>query len=411
MGIESLDLAKQTADAIAKIGDAEASARSVGEIQAAYIVAIQRPRNVEEAKAEVEKSFRRPELADVSIYDYPRGNGRVVGKSVGLAREVAAIWTNVRYGFRILDETAEQFHIRGWALDAQRNVYAEADDRFAKKAQRKNEATGVTTWVDVDERDLRELLNKRGAIVERNAILKIVPTWLSDLAERIAIATNAQFADDRPLDEQRAECAAWLEGLGFTLEAIAKGLGHPLSKATKADLIELRRIGQAVKDGILAPEDAFDSRGASAPEAAPAATPTEKPKTTQDLKKASDAKRAAPTAASKPAAKPAAAPPAAADPEPPQAVDVETFDESESPEPTVDPELERPDLLKRIGALIAGKKEGGPHAKLMRAYMAGAGVDKISKLPISAAISDGTEFSLKGLIRDLEDLARSSPRT
>ncbi len=50
----------------------------------------------------------------------------------------------------------------------------EIDDTFRKKIQRKRD--GQTVWVTPDERDLRELTNKRGAILERNCLLKLQPS-------------------------------------------------------------------------------------------------------------------------------------------------------------------------------------------------------------------------------------------
>src|SRR5690606_35974269 len=115
----------------------------------------------------------------------------------------------------------EQVHIRGYALDLETNTYAEAEDRFAKLIQRKR--NGRTQWVEPDERDLRELVNRRGAICVRNAILQVLPADVIEDAlrqseETLRKAAAGELKQDRAGAIRRLALA--FDELGVSTAAI-----------------------------------------------------------------------------------------------------------------------------------------------------------------------------------------------
>jgi len=74
----------------------------------------------------------------------------------------------------VVSLTDEHVHIRGFAIDLETNASTEYEDQFKRLVQRKGR-DGETHWVQPDERDLRELIGRRGAILVRNAILSYTP--------------------------------------------------------------------------------------------------------------------------------------------------------------------------------------------------------------------------------------------
>src|SRR5205085_986190 len=113
---------------------------------------------------------KRLSFAEQSSYAFPRGGQTVSGPSVHLARAAARVWKNLQYGVRITRDDDDSRQIQAFAWDLETNVKVTGEDDFKKLVYRKKDG-----WVKPDERDLRELTNRRGAILVRNCILQILP--------------------------------------------------------------------------------------------------------------------------------------------------------------------------------------------------------------------------------------------
>lgn len=383
--------------AIMRAGE-EAASRAQAEIQASYVMALRNPRNLENCKSWVEEAFKRRECAEEAHYSFPRGGATVEGPSVALARECARSWGNIRSGFRIVDANEREFHIVGWALDLERNIYDEADDRFGKQQQRKDKRTGETRWVTADERDLREILNKRGAIAQRNALLKVLPSWLVKLASDTAYATmrgGSRTAAAEPIEKQRQKAVDAFEREQIPVAMLERKIGKPVNQWTEADVDALRKLYKALEESHMTIEEAFpdgdgSEQAVEAPADAQAASPApeapKRPATVADVK-AGRGRRAKtePEANEEPATTSAEAPAAAATAADPDA----------SERAKVEAELKR---------LTHGHKAGSPIVTFVFDFCADAGAKSPRELPLTApATPDGFEPSLKGLLRDLTD--------
>lgn len=233
--------------------------REKTEIESAIIVAKRFPRDEAGAYTRIMRSCDRASFAEGARYAFPRGGATVTGPSVQLARELARCWGNVRYGLRMVDVTEDQVHIRGYALDLESNNYVEVEDRFARLVQRKQ--NGRTVWVSPDERDLRELVNRRGAICIRNAILQLLPPDVIDDAVRAAEATIRKAASGELKQDRQAairRLALAFDGLGVTTEMLTDHLGHDLDLITEEELADLRGVYASIRDGNTKRADHFD---------------------------------------------------------------------------------------------------------------------------------------------------------
>jgi len=153
-----------------ELNTAALTASAVQELQATIAVVLQFPRDERKAWEGLLATCQRPAFAEKATYKFPRGNADVTGPSVNLAREAARVWGNIRYGVDILRDDEHSVHLRGWAWDAQTNNKTSLDASFRKLIYRKKGG-----WVKPDERDLRELINRHGAFLERNCLLKLLP--------------------------------------------------------------------------------------------------------------------------------------------------------------------------------------------------------------------------------------------
>jgi hypothetical protein len=204
-------------------------------------------------------------MAERAQYSFPRGNKTINGPSIDSAREIARIWGNMRHGSGIVAEEGDKVHIRGFAHDLETNNYAAFEDKFSKKVQRKDR-DGNPVWRDADERELRELVGKRGSILIRNAIFEILPRDLVDEAMNKANETMTKAARGE-LTQSREEAvrrlAVAFDSIGVTTDMLSKRLGHDLALLAEDELVDLRKVFASIRDGNSRREEHFDLKGGS----------------------------------------------------------------------------------------------------------------------------------------------------
>jgi len=220
-----------------------AAAEKQFEIQSAIVVAKKFPRNEDKAFEKLMKACGRPSFSEEAMYKFPRGGIDIEGPSVNMAREAARVWGNIRYGIDIIVDDDEIRQIRAWAWDMETNVKVTAEDTFKKLIFRKKGG-----WIKPDERDLRELTNRRGAIAVRNCILQILP---KDLVEDAMIIAKNTLKDGVSVDPDSAKKKVIMafSGINVTPDDLETYLGHKISGCSPEEVANLRQIYQSISDG------------------------------------------------------------------------------------------------------------------------------------------------------------------
>lgn len=232
-----------TTEFSSELAPTAAAAEKQFEIQSAIVLAKKYPRDEDAAFTKLMKACGRTSFAEEAEYSFPRGNQTVRGASVNLAREAARVWGNVRYGLTILRDDAGSRQIQGWAWDLETNTKISSEDDFQKLIFRKGKG-----WVPPDERDLRELTNRRGAILVRNCILQVVPKDLIEDARAKCNETLRATAAKDP-DGARKKILLAFSELNVTPEMLAAYLGHPLAQSSPAEIADLRAVYKSIADG------------------------------------------------------------------------------------------------------------------------------------------------------------------
>lgn len=220
-----------------------AAAEKQFEIQSAIVLAKRFPRDEDQAFQKLMKACGRTSFAEEAEYSFPRGGQMVKGPSVSLAREAARVWTNIRYGLSIVRDDSGSRQIQGWAWDLETNTKITAEDDFRKLVFRKGKG-----WIEPDERDLRELTNRRGAILIRNCILQVIPKDLVEDARDAATNTLKSNAAKDP-DAARKKILIAFSELNVTAEMLAAYLGHPVAQSSPAEIADLRAVYKSISDG------------------------------------------------------------------------------------------------------------------------------------------------------------------
>lgn len=233
-----------------EVGAVSATARAEAEVKAAVALARMYPRSEIAAWDRIRKACGRVTFADNATYSFPRGGQEVSGPSVELARELARCWGNVRYGMRIVSLDDDYAHVTGYAFDVESNSYVESEAKFRPLVQRRRD--GKTQWVNPDERDLRELINRHAAICVRNAILQVIPSDVVDAALIECKKTLRSAAEGKlkhSKEEVIRELVAAFDSIGVSVGMIEKRLGHDLSLIDADEITTLRGIFKSIRDG------------------------------------------------------------------------------------------------------------------------------------------------------------------
>lgn len=238
---------------------APTAARELAEIQASMVLAKRFPRQYQTCWSKLMEACKRAALAKEAAYSFPRGKATVTGPSVNLARVAAQCYGNIRFGLDVLRDDDETILIRGWAWDIENNLKSTADDNFKKLIYRKKGG-----WQKPDERDLRELVNRRGAILKRNCLLEILPRDLVEDALGQCRKTLKSGIKDPKGEGKRLILS--FQDYGVDVEMLNDYLGHDTWDAD--DIMKLTDVLNALKDGAAKRADYFEA-GASKPEEPP----------------------------------------------------------------------------------------------------------------------------------------------
>ena len=248
------------------------AAQGRAEIEAAYVMAMQRPRNVDYARAKVLEACKRPTFAKAAVYRKPIGGGFVEGLSVRAAEEVLRCWKNVRIVPVELLDTREIRKIRVTCTDLENNVSFAVEFTMNKTVERKDpsryEVLGQrqnskkeTVYICAATED--DLLVKQAAQVSkaiRTCGLRLIPADIQeDMMNACRETRNKQDAVD-PLKARKEVIDAFFFGLKVMPADLVEYIGHPVEQCSAAEISELRELYRAIEDGDANWADALRAR-------------------------------------------------------------------------------------------------------------------------------------------------------
>lgn len=238
--------------------------RQMQEVQAAMVAAKRFPRDEMAAINRIKATCQRPTLAAQAVYRYPKGGQNVSGPSIRLAEALAQNWGNIDTGIVELENSRGSSTMMAYAWDLETNTRVTKIFTVEHKRDTKQGSKALT-----DGRDIYEATANFGARRQRACILSIVPGDVVDMAVEACKETVAS-ADQRPVDEILTELLKAFKGISVTKEQLEKYFDKQLTVMTKEDLVDLRAVYKAIKDGQSKAEDYFGVDQTSAKEAAKA---------------------------------------------------------------------------------------------------------------------------------------------
>ncbi|MEK4029386.1 hypothetical protein MKZ02_12735 [Pseudobacillus sp. FSL P4-0506] len=234
------------------LGQASAS-REMEEVKGAIFLAKQFPRNVFQSEQRILDSCKRPALAQVAMYQYPRGGTKVTGPSIRLAEVLAQNWGNISFGVKELEQRPGESVAMAYAWDLETNVRQEKTFTVKHSIGTKKGLKQLT-----DPRDIYEKVANDGSRRLRACILGIIPGDIVDKA--IAECEETLRGNNKgPLKDRVASALkAFKEQHRVTQDMIEERFGYNAEAFTEYDYLELIKIFNSLKDGMSKVEGWFD---------------------------------------------------------------------------------------------------------------------------------------------------------
>lgn len=229
--------------------------RQAQEVQAAMVVAKRFPRDEFEAFNRIMRACQRKILAENAMYEYPRGGQKVTGPSIRLAEVLAQNWGNIDFGIMELEQKNGESSVMAYAWDLETNT--RQTKIFTVKHERK--AKGTINKLD-DPRDIYEMVANQGARRLRACILGVIPGDIVDAAVEKCKETLISGQTEPLIDRIRKMITAFDKDFQVSQEMLEKYIGCKADAFSEQDMIRLRNVYKALKDGMGKREDYFDIR-------------------------------------------------------------------------------------------------------------------------------------------------------
>lgn len=218
----------------------------------ATAIAVQKPRSISRITHNV---LEEAKLAGAGFYygwtvKTKRGPARIEGPSIDLAMCLARNYGNCAVDVEAA-ETPTHYMLKGIFIDLESGFTCPRLFR-----QRKNQSLGRKMEEDADrQEDIVFQIGQSKAI--RNAIVRAMPGWLVEKAIETAKAAELKNINPENIHLARARVLQFFEAYGVTADRIEAKLGRNADEWSAKDIVELRGMATAIKEGRISAEELF----------------------------------------------------------------------------------------------------------------------------------------------------------
>lgn len=229
---------------------------SIAEIQAKMILARNFPRNIDTCLEYIKRECMNKELAEKATYEFPRGDSVVRGASIRLVECVARHWGNILSGIKEISSNTKEATVKAYCWDLETNF---ADEKvFTVPYSRTSKKHGTVPLTD--ERDKYEAMANMAARRKRACMQAIIPQFVIDEAIAACQKTLEDAMKGEDIEVTKAKMLAafrakakWISEADFETAC-----GKPFENLSIKDIVKLRNLYNAIADGFVKPEVAFN---------------------------------------------------------------------------------------------------------------------------------------------------------
>ena len=261
--------------AVTETASSAVAAQAKAMVESRYIMAMRNPRNWDQVRQDLLAECRRPAFANnkSAYYRKPIGDG-IEGLGIRFAEVALRCMTNVLVETTmVFEDDVKEVH-RVSVTDLESNVTYPLDVRVSRTVER-SKPMDDGTYISVRKNSYNknvytvpatddDLLNKRGALVSkaiRTLALRIVPGDLQDEAEAIIKKIRLDDAAADPTAARKKIADGFAE-IGVKASDLSEYLGHSLDTCSPPELVQLRALYGAIRDGEATWVQAMENKAA-----------------------------------------------------------------------------------------------------------------------------------------------------
>jgi hypothetical protein len=251
------------------------AAQAKAMIEARYIMAIRRPRDMDVVREKMLKECKRPSFAAVARYQKPIGRDQSkwpTGPSIRFAESAIRNMTNITVEVMTVYDDREKRIVRVTVTDLEANVPYFQDVTITKTIERRNTKDGDTVLrtrtnsygdtLYILEATDDDIINKQQALISkamRTIGLRLIPGDIVDECMEAVIETQRN-ADAEDPDAAKRKLFDAFGQLGVRAEQIKDYLGHDASTLAPKEMTELRALYAAIRDGEASWRDVMETK-------------------------------------------------------------------------------------------------------------------------------------------------------
>lgn len=228
---------------------------AIAEIEAKIILAKRFPRDMNSVRDAIYFECENKELAEKATYAYPRGDSVVKGASIRLVEAVARHWGNILSGIKEISSDGTKATVKAYCWDLQTNF---ADEKVFDIEYKRDTKKGSYYLTDI--RDKYEVLANMAARRKRACMQAIIPKFIIDEAiEHCQKTLERAINQDGDIETTKAKMLQAFQALEswITKEHLETVCAKDFDKFTVKDIVKLRNLYNAIKDGFVVPQNAF----------------------------------------------------------------------------------------------------------------------------------------------------------
>jgi hypothetical protein len=250
------------------------AAQAKANVEARFVLALQRPRDIDTVRVKLLKECKRPGFAQVARYSKPVGGQRIEGPSIRFAEAALRLMGNVLPEMSVIYDDNQKRIVRVSVTDLETNLTYSSDVSIEKTVERSNlkdgqvplgsrkNTYGKTVYLlPATEDDIANKVNAAVSKALRGHALRILPGDILEEAMELCVATlNSEAAADP--DRERKKIADAFASLRVMPNHLAEYLGHGIDQCSPSELVELRALFAAIKDGETTWHAVMDTKNA-----------------------------------------------------------------------------------------------------------------------------------------------------
>lgn len=248
-------------------------------VEARYIMALRRPRDMDVVRERMLKECARPSFAAVARYQKPIGKDRSkwpTGPSIRFAEAAVRNMTNITVETMTVYDDREKRIVRVTVTDLEANVPYSQDITIAKTIERRQKKEGDTVLstrtnsygdtLYILEATDDDIINKQQALISkavRTLGLRLIPGDIVDECMEQVMVTQANDDAEDP-DAAKRKLFDAFAALGVRAEQLKEYLTHDAASLSPKELADLRALYAAIRDGEATWREVMDARATAA---------------------------------------------------------------------------------------------------------------------------------------------------